>query len=133
MRLDSYRDWYSARLSAPVQRAAIPIPRPLSTTPPTLVVSYLPRLPPISPDRRQAGGASRGIVLADHPGDGQRSANRAVGVVVDPRQAAPHRHDRIADILVDHALLVIDAGAEQGEMMVEQVGGVLLGQLLGLR
>ena len=48
-------------------------------------------------------------------------------------QAAPHRHHGVADVLVDHALLVVDAGAEQCEMMVEQVGGLLLGQVLGLR
>ena len=72
------------------------------------------------------------IVLANHPGDGERRANRVVGMIVHPRQAAPHRHDEIADVFVDHALLVVDAGTEQCEMVVEQVCRLLLGQVLGM-
>ena len=69
-------------------------------------------------DRELAGGAAHRIVLADGPGDGQRRANRVIGMVLHAGQPAPHRHNRIADILVDHAVLMVDAGAEQGEVVV---------------
>ena len=93
--------------------------------------------PECRPMRTRIGGwpAARRTALSsrDHAGDGERRAHRMVGMVLHARQAAPHRHHGVADVLVDHALLVVDAGAEQREVMVEQVGGLLLGQVLGLR
>ena len=73
------------------------------------------------------------IILADHAGHFESGLHRMVGMVLHLKQAAPHRHHAVADILVDHPLLALDAGAEQGEVMVEHLGGFLLVQLLGLR
>ena len=59
--------------------------------------------------------------------------NRVVGMVLHRRKTTPHRHHAVADILVDHAQVVLDTAAQQGKMMVEHVGRFLLRQLLGLR
>ena len=58
----------------------------------------------------------------------------AAGMVLGAPDSGPHTAiTEVADVLVDDAVLVLDAGAEQGEVVVEQLGGLVLGQVLGLR
>ena len=80
-----------------------------------------------------ARGTAHLVVLAHHPDNGQRGPYGGIGMILLALQAAPYRHHGVADVLVDHAVLALDAGAEQREVMVEQLGRVLFGQVFGLR
>ena len=92
---------------------------------------------------------SHGRLAGQHPGPGaealvatqgrdrrdelQRRANRALGIVLVRGRRAPHRHDRVADELLDHASMAVNCLARKVEIAGQQVPGVFGVALLGIR
>ena len=62
---------------------------------------------------------------------GERGADRAFGVVLVRQRRAEHGHDRVADVLVDRALVASDLPREGVEVRAEDPAEVLRIELLG--
>src|SRR5947209_6644372 len=62
---------------------------------------------------------------------GERGADRAFGVVLVRQRRAEHGHDRVADVLVDRALVTSDLPRERVEVRGEDPAEVLRIEFLG--
>ena len=80
-----------------------------------------------------AGGRALVIVGGDRALDGGGCAGGALGRVVDLVRGAPKGHDRVADILIDRAALLLDAFGNQGEVLVDELGDFRRGHRLAGR
>ena len=99
-----FTDWpvtvYSRWLALPV---------PLATT-----------WPPATPDVHAQAAPDLGGDRRHGVADGQRGAHRPLGVVAVGQRRAEHRHDAVADVLVDPAAVLLDQAVDALEEAAEQ-------------
>ena len=92
-----------------------------------------PRLTAASPVSTPARAWISGPSVPHRVGQLERRANGPLGVVLVRGGRAPHRHDRVADELLDRAAVARDHVARDGAVALEGVAHLLGVALLGER
>ena len=73
-------------------------------------------------DRLSSRGDAAFVVRRERALDGDGSPASRGGRVLDAARRAPKGHDGIADELVDGAALLFDAGGDEREVLIDEVG-----------